>query len=388
MKIKFKKPKIRRINLNRQLRFSIIAVLILLIVGSSYTVFSATKEETTVETTPVYSYTHMGKYDYEVYLKDNNLYSSNVLKPGQGTIFKKLIDKINMSYTYEFQATTPSEIKGSYKIDTQIQTGQWSKEFNLEPSTAFNSDTNLATFTVDFPLNTTKYEDFVKTINDQTGVLAQDPTLIIKTTVLLSSEFTNESINEVFQQSIQIPLGTNVLELNGNLSQSRADSIVEEEIITKENDNNQTGFTSLSIVLSLTLVGFVGITKSEKFPELLKRINKIDKKYGEWIVNIEEPPVFDNNMEKIKTKSFEDLIKISEETGKPVIHYESASSKTHTYHVVDENIHYEYLLSYNRIIKKTVRCPGCKTQITVEGKSDESVKIECPKCGKKGKITI
>ena len=44
MKIKFKKPKIRRINLNRQLRFSIIAVLILLIVGSSYTVFSATKE--------------------------------------------------------------------------------------------------------------------------------------------------------------------------------------------------------------------------------------------------------------------------------------------------------------------------------------------------------
>jgi len=360
MKLKFKKTNIKRININKQLRLSIIGVLILLIIGSSYTVFSATQETTTIETNPVYSYTHMGKYDYKVYLKDNSLYSTSVLRPGQGTIFKKLVDKINMSYTYEFQATYPSEIEGSYKIDTQIQTGQWSKDFNLQTSTKFNSDTNKATFTVDFPLNTTTYENFVNNINEQTGVLAQDPTLIIKTTILLSSELTNDSINEVFQQSIQMPLGTNVIEINGNLSQSRAGNIEEEQVITEKTDNNQLGFTSLSIVLSLTLIGFVGMTKSETYPEIYKQIRKINKKYGEWIVDVEKPPIPENMMETIKTKSFEDLVKISEESAKPVIHYESKFEKTHTYHVIDGNIHYEYILSNNGILKKQLDARNVK----------------------------
>ncbi len=388
MKIKFKKPKINRINLNRQLRFSIIAVLIILIVGSSYTVFSAKNEKTTIETTPVYNYTHIGKYDYNVYLKENNLFSTNVLTSGQGTIFKKLIDKINMSYNYEFLASIPSTIQGSYKIDTQIQTGQWAKEFILIPSTQFKSNINKATFTVDFPLNITKYEDFIKTINDQTGVLAQDPTLIIKTTVLLSSEITNKSINEVFQQSIQLPLGTNVLDINGNLSASRAGNIEKEEKVTKKVENNKTGFTSLSIFLSLTLIGFVGITKSEEYPEFLRRLTKIDKKYGEWIVNVEKPPIFENKIEKIKTKSFEDLIKISEETGKPVLHSKFVSENEHLYYVIDGNIYYEFLLSNVKIIKRTVRCPKCKTQISVEGKNEEIVEVDCPKCGNKGRLKI
>jgi len=43
-------------------------------------------------------------------------------------------------------------------------------------------------------------------------------------------------------------------------------------------------------------------------------------------------------------KSIDDLIKISEELGKPVIYYESDDDGTYSYFVLDENVHYKYAL--------------------------------------------
>ena len=74
-------------------------------------------------------------------------------------------------------------------------------------------------------------------------------------------------------------------------------------------------------------------------------IKKITKKYGEWIVEVEKPPKRALRAEVISIKTLGDLIKISEELGKPVLHYVSSGKKTkHAFYVIDESLRYEHFL--------------------------------------------
>ena len=73
-------------------------------------------------------------------------------------------------------------------------------------------------------------------------------------------------------------------------------------------------------------------------------MKKINKKYNEWIVEVDTPPKRPLGAEIITMKSLEDLMKISEELGKPVIYHVSNSEGTHSYYVLDEAVPYKYVL--------------------------------------------
>ena len=92
-KMKIKPIKIiKRMNLKKEIRISVISLLGLLILASSYTAFAAYQEPTTVElVTPTYTYTHTGDYNYVVHLKNNSLYNTKVIYPGGQTVFKKIV---------------------------------------------------------------------------------------------------------------------------------------------------------------------------------------------------------------------------------------------------------------------------------------------------------
>lgn len=345
-KIKAKKP-LGRIKLSRDLRWAIIGFLGLLVIFSSYSVYSASQQPTTIEKMkPIYAYTHTGEYDYQIYLKPNSLFNTTVLYPGQGTYFKKLVDHINMSFTYEFFATQTSAIQGTYKITAQIQTSLWSKDFVIVPTTPFTSNTNQAKFTINFPLNTTIYQNYVSKINEETGTAAQTPVLIIKTMVLLSAETTTDNINEVFSPSIQIPLSGDIIAIDGDLITTQPGAIEKpEQVYQPAVENQRNSWTQSSLVLSIVLVGFVAVTKTDKeaIKTITHQINKIKKKYREWLVEIDNPPKMLLGIENVTTKSLEDLIKTSEELGKPLLYHSSPDNKIHTFYVLDDTIHYQYV---------------------------------------------
>jgi hypothetical protein len=75
-----------------------------------------------------------------------------------------------------------------------------------------------------------------------------------------------------------------------------------------------------------------------------READRVKKKYGGWIVDtVNLPSHADDRV--IPLNSLEDLIKVAEETGKPVIHKMSTTSKgEHTYHVFDGLTRYDYTL--------------------------------------------
>jgi hypothetical protein len=347
-KIKINQNKGWKIKIHRDARRTIIAVLALLIIFSSYTAFSAYQQPTTKEKlVPTYAYTHTGIFDYTIHIKNNSLFASKILKPGQGTIFKKLVDHINISFTYEFMSTRVSQVSGSYEITAEVQTNYWTKEFPIIRSKKFEGNTTQTTNSETFPLNVTTYEKYIETINEQTGVAATETMLTIKCTVFLSATSNEDEVNEIFTHSIQIPLGNNVITLEGELSktQNGQKETTEEEYlpgVTSQRSN----WTASSAVFIVLLIGVVLLTKSdmESLKSPSRHLKKIKRKYGEWIVDVDTPPSRSIGAEKVETSSFDDLLKISEELGKPIIHHEN-KEKNHTFYVLEETVHYTYTIN-------------------------------------------
>lgn len=254
-----------------------------------------------------------------------------------------------MSFTYKFYATKQSTIKGSYKITAQIQTSLWSKDYEIIPTTFFTSNTNEAEFKQDIPLNITIYEDYVKKINEETGTNTQSPVLIINTRVLLGAETTTDKINEVFSPQIQIPLKTDIITIEDeNLSTTQSGAIEKPEQINRpEIENKRNNWASSSLIISVVLVGFVVVTKTDRESQksVTNQIKKIKKKYGEWLVEVDELPKRPLGAEIVYTKTLEDLIKTSEELGKPLMYYQSKVEDTHTFLVLDETMYYIFKIS-------------------------------------------
>ena len=75
-----------------------------------------------------------------------------------------------------------------------------------------------------------------------------------------------------------------------------------------------------------------------------KRIKRIFKKYGEWIIEIEENQLNISQNQKIITiKNIEDLYKISENLGKPILSYHNKNE--YIYFVNEDTILYKFILS-------------------------------------------
>ncbi len=397
MKIKIPKIRYKTNKIKRNLRLGILVVIGLLVILSAYNAIGAYQQPTTKEetyTVPVVSYSHSGEYNFLVHLKNNLLFENNtVLKPGEATIFKKLIDHINTSFNYKFQADQSATVEGTYKLEVTLQTDIWSKNYVLIPTTAFSGN-EFTSVTFDFPFNTSLYEQIANTINEETGVTAQNPAIILRCTILTVAETQDEEIREGFAPTIQIPLGGNILEFNGELTTKQPGTLETTETITTQLDTSQQKNTwTIATIISLTFFAIFALFTTaeishESPADILYR--KIQKKYGDWIVEAETlPPT--GSTKVISMKSFDDLIKISEEIGKPVIHYKTTTANPgiiHTFYIFDDDIHYKHILPNGETITKTAKCPGCGERIECEGEIGTTVRVKCPVCDNKGEITL
>ena len=141
MKIKFRNPKKghkktkeistsdkiknrRKIKLPNKIRLAVIGILIIILLASVISANTAyQKSEIIQNTVTTISYNQAGRYNYIVYLNESTVYEGlEILKLGDGVIFKQLVKNINASFTYIFDINIVTEISGTYNITGRIQT--------------------------------------------------------------------------------------------------------------------------------------------------------------------------------------------------------------------------------------------------------------------------
>jgi hypothetical protein len=355
--------KIRRRTIDIRIKIAVLIGLIALVGFSVYATYDAYQLPTFVERkVTACSYHHEGNFNYIVYLKNNSIYEIPTLGPGgNGKYFKKITDHVDAFFSYEFTSTRNAEISGEYDVIASVNTEIWDKDFVIAPKTSFGSSSTSASadFNTSFPINFTRFEDFIEKVEEETGVRVKNPVLIMKCNVHTRANTDAGTIDESFVPSLTVALGENTIEINGDLSQRKSGGIEKTEKVFQPGVIEKRKHSLImTLAVFFVFIAFAVLTKGEKrmlseTEKGAKEVKEVMKKYGDWIVNTEDLPsgagMEDQSI--IHLSSFEDLIKVAEELGKPVLHkLPSNAEEKHAYYVFDGSIRYEFLLGLSREI--------------------------------------
>jgi len=320
-----------------------------------YTHQLPTEEYTTF---PLCTYQHGGTYDYTAKLKPNLLYNQPTLKPGQGPLYTKLIDHINITFTYTFACSHPTNITSiEYQANTELESPEkWTKNFNATDMLYIFQLTNTVNFTqqkatTNLFLNTTQINELVRTLDRDIGTSTSQYNLMVKPEIDIEAYVTVaaadvRSIHESFAPSLKIEFGIGSpshISME-NLRQTKTGTITDTRHIIYAWVMNWRIASLLATAITIPLLTVTTwFYLKAKPPSPAKPIKKIIGPHKELIAETTQKPPEATTTINIKT--LEDLAKISEALIKPILHSTSPTTNgqtIHIFYIIDNNTKYQF----------------------------------------------
>jgi hypothetical protein len=308
-----------------------------------------------------------GTFDYTIYLEENSLYKTDTIKPPESTPYIPpqpktlgvgpvipygLVDRMETSYYYDFQASRPvTEVTQEVTITATLDNPDfWSKTFVLVPSTR-----QPDSLRVDFPIDIVYLNELLNSIRAETGTSGEAYSLIIEAFVHVTAQTDYGPIDETFTQTLSTELGGGTLVWNEELQLTQEGAITTTRIIPNPDRYlglSAGGLKTTSLILGLiflaifiTSLVFYNQTKPAELPLFEKEALSVNKKYADRIAQVSsQTPAAGEKI--ISLGSIEDLVKVADELGKPIMHQPpTASEKQHTYYVIDGASQYQYIIA-------------------------------------------
>ncbi len=309
-----------------------------------------------------------GRFDYEVRLKDNGLYGPITLKSpapssqpptvlgSKDTVFLKLVDTMNVSYSYHLTAGAPvSRMLTEVKVDAVVTNpDKWSRTYTILPSTRQSGD-----FTVSVPLDLHQVSDVFDTIQQDFGVPASAESLALRATVHTTGQTDQGPIDETFTQTIETDLRGGVLTWKGDMQKNQPGAIEASRTVTEpvrllgRPIVEMRIISSVAAVLLLAVLGFVlrAYRRTAGEAPVAGKARDIGSKYKAMIVEVTDLPELRAGETVLPVESVEDLIKVGQGLLKPVNH--AGGQDSHVYWVYDDTKRYEYRLSNGKMPAST-----------------------------------
>jgi hypothetical protein len=349
-------------------KLSILLIFFTALTVASITTVYYTHQIPTEEksTTTLGFYRHTGQYDYTAKLKPNIIYNKSTLKPSQGTLYTKIVDHINVTFTYTFTCSHQTNITSiAYETETVLETEEnWNKTFTksemldtFQPANTVNSTEQKASTTLF--VNITEIEEIIKAVDEQIGTSTAQYSLKFKPIIDIIAEITlteadTRTIHESFAHKLTIESrkGTpNYISVE-NLEQTRQDTIDQTQItplIWVTNQRNASCAFSAIASSALAITGAIYIkTEPASQPEHKeKTLKKILKEHKELIAETKEEPPLKQDTTTIKMATMEDLAKISETLMKPILYTKKTpkppkTENSHIFYIIDNNTKYQF----------------------------------------------
>ncbi|NIP67570.1 hypothetical protein GWN63_06155 [Candidatus Bathyarchaeota archaeon] len=313
----------------------------------------------------LYTYGHYGTFDYLATLKPNIIYNRTLLRPGEGPIFTRITDEININFNYTFQGSEPANLTVYYRVTEQVETSKFQKQIGDRREGEIHttgSNTNLYVDNVP-PVNVSSVQNLINKVTQETGMSISDYTVTLTAEMHIRANTTEGSINEYFTPKMTIRFTSSFSE--GNI------------ISIEDTEHSKTGeITSTTTVYhswvdlqrnlsyGLAFGAFSGLlvtlwvfTKSGP-PEPVKPEALIEdaiEPFKEIITETAQEPRFEEPTSRpvtaISMKNLEDLVKVADILAKPIIH-SSKSPETHLFYVMDEGTRYEYKMKASSLIQE------------------------------------
>jgi len=342
-----------RINIKKGLR-----TILLLMIGTTLCVlvFMLSKElsagEIAEEKVPIYAYSQKADIDYNVFLKPNILYEEKSLEKG-GTYITSYLDYIDLSMSYTFTGERPAGFSGEYEIIGELEGYTiindasktiWKKANILKGRTPFEGNGTSIEIKEEIPIGISEYNEFANVVLEETGIIT-NVRMNVFWNVELQAETDGGNINEEMAPFAVIPIGTKYFEISGQLNLEETGSLDELRQVELPADGDLIGAYGLGIgILSLALILMLIFTKAGNADPIEKELKKIFKKHRERLAALNGEVSVEEGKGSI-VKSIDDLVKIADELGKPIMYRYSADFRKMTkFYVFDDNKTYIFNL--------------------------------------------
>jgi len=322
-----------KLNINKDIRKGLIFIFAITALLFSYLIYNEAYnpgfEEQKIS---VYNYSNKGLINYSVYLKPNNLYKNNKLAEGKLYI-TEFVDYLESNIKYEFTGDRANDVKANYSITAKVQgftvesekiINIWEKDFLVVPDKTINSFEDKISINERVKLNLNEYNTFVKEIKEASKINCQT-VLTLSMNVNLNGSTEKGTFEESISPSLIIPLDVAMFEITGNnIDQPGAiEETIQAQLPLNKNLVIIFGIILAFLIIAIIILIFFTQAAPDKDP-LEKELNKIFKKHGDRLVALNS----DIDINKpIIVKSIDDLIKIADEAGKPILYKYSDNYK-------------------------------------------------------------
>ena len=340
--------------LKKWIRYSILSILFLLLLLSSYLIISGMFPKK--DNKPYYNYKINRNIDYKVYLKPNDFYEEKFL-PKNKQYTSELIDYIdidlsylfngskitNMNYDYDVSAT----IVGEYENTSSGKSEIWTKKYViLEKQTKQIFDTTSFDINQNLKIN---YNQYNKIVNDYKSKfrLSIDAYLKIKLNIKYKGtiQSTKDVISDTDNVELDIPLAKNAIKIDTKYDKETEKNLIHniEELRNEKQAIIGVIILIFDIFVFISMFNKLFINRKNYYEKIL---NKILKDYAEIIVEVSNP-INLNGLEVFDIKNFDDMIDLEEELKSPILLYETIKGKESVFIVVNDNYAYVYTLNNN-----------------------------------------
>ena len=336
----------------------ILFIVIMTIIGIYFVKLSLDFDKTIK---PIYSYTAEKSDDYEVLLKPNNYYTSEVLPSGR-YYASKSVKQYMLEFKYHFYGDKEANIEYKYNITAELSgvidgtndNGKevWNRVFNILEDKKQDGKNE---FYVDEKVNIDYeyYNNLARSYEKEYGIAINS---ILKVYLNISYNVNPVGINvdtEEMQDYIEldIPITNTVTEVDEKYENTTAGNINPkiENIVGQKAMLYALGGVCIIAVIVVIILRIRKGKQSINMEDLYqKNINKILKYYKDLIVTIENEPDI-TNLKIMNVTTIDDLIDVAEQNKSNIIHYEFIKSRVSKLYVIAGEYVYIYEITANKI---------------------------------------
>lgn len=335
---------IKKKQLSRRARAAVIILLVLLFAASLGGVYYIHRAPAVlVKQVPVYNYGHEGIVTCKAHIRPNMVFQDTILGPGE-TIYTNLLESFSAICSYRFNADKPAELKGTYSVTATLDAkDMWSLDYVLVPQTRFSEKGKSFSFSREFPVDLAYFHEVLRQVNEQLGVNAREPKIIIKENVSIEAVTPEGTVKEELAPAMIIPVTTGAFEVEGGLPEQKSGAL-SKTVAAPNPLKDKLGWALISACVSGLLAAlFAALTENKPFKEAGPRKKEAEfwRKHGERVVRAKGEVV---PREAIFFGSMEDLVKVADELGRPIIYHEGSPGAPPACSVFDGPTAYSYCL--------------------------------------------
>jgi hypothetical protein len=328
------------------MRYLIIAVVFLglLSVFSAYAVVYTQGVPTQKQSTATLASISMaGTYDYVASLRPNTVYNTTTLRMGQGALFVAITKSINVTFTCALTMSAQSNVNLSSSYEVILSGGAWNKTLGRSSGSVDQAGVYTTVTSKSFELNLTQIEGLQKEIDGQLQYTAQSYQVQIRPVLTGQVSAAGKSVPLGLSAPLNMTFSAGVIEVNGT-SYIQHGTVTGETEVTDNGavQNRYVSYGLLAGSLILLAVGAFYLTRGGK-AVAADQVHELEMKvrpYREVIAASRSPP---EGERRIAMSTWEDLVKVSDTLGKPIIEFIEGNAdapKLHSFWVLDGEVMY------------------------------------------------